>query len=166
MRRQPLVDDPRPRQPTISFSELVREMVEADYTSAKRDSPVKSWQVSRRAIAMSSAPDKPGQSSVMHPIVESKRQEVAAVCRSFGVRRLEVFGSAARADFDQSRSDIDLLVEPAARPDTRGPGPFFGLEDALERLFARHVDLVQASAVRNHYVHADIDRHRRLLNAT
>ena len=31
--------------------------------------------------------------------------------RLYGVRRLDVFGSAARDDFDQLSSDIDLLVE-------------------------------------------------------
>ncbi len=102
----------------------------------------------------------------MHAAVESKREELAALCRQFGVKRLEVFGSAARNDFDESRSDIDLLVEFAERPDTRGLGPFFSLKDALERLFARPVDLVEASAVRNPYIRADIDRHRQLLYAT
>ena len=44
------------------------------------------------------------------------REELAQIVRRFGVRRLEVFGSAAReADFDAARSDIDFLVEFGAR---------------------------------------------------
>ena len=99
----------------------------------------------------------------MHPIIEAKRQEVAELCRRSGVSRLEVFGSAARDDFDEARSDIDFLVEFVPRPDTRGLAPYFNLKHALERLFAREVDLVEAGSVRNPYVRADIDRHRQVL---
>jgi len=99
----------------------------------------------------------------MHPIVESKRAQLADLCRSSGVRRLEVFGSAARDDFDEARSDIDLLVEFLPGPDNRGLAPYFNLKHALERLFARDVDLVEAGSVRNPYVRADIDRHRQVL---
>ena len=99
----------------------------------------------------------------MHPAVESKRDEVAALCRRFGVKRLEVFGSAARDDFDESTSDVDLLVEFAELPMTGGLATYFDLKDALEHLFLRDVDLVEADAVRNPYVRADIDRHKQLL---
>jgi predicted nucleotidyltransferase len=43
----------------------------------------------------------------MQPIVANKLPEVAELCRRFHVRRLELFGSAATADFDPERSDID-----------------------------------------------------------
>ncbi|TWF81574.1 hypothetical protein FHX44_117519 [Pseudonocardia hierapolitana] len=43
----------------------------------------------------------------MHPIVESKRAEIAALCRELGVRRLDVFGSAVSDDFDVERSDAE-----------------------------------------------------------
>jgi hypothetical protein len=34
--------------------------------------------------------------STMHPLIAQKRSEIARVCRDHHVRRLEVFGSAAR----------------------------------------------------------------------
>jgi uncharacterized protein len=41
----------------------------------------------------------------MHTAVSAKREELAELCRRFRVRRLEVFGSAAREqDFDPQRS--------------------------------------------------------------
>ena len=40
-----------------------------------------------------------------------RRDELRAVCRRFHVRRLDLFGSAARGDFDPQRSDVDFLVE-------------------------------------------------------
>jgi hypothetical protein len=100
----------------------------------------------------------------MHPIIESSRQKLADLCRQRGVRRLEVFGSAARADFDEARSDIDFLVDLGA--DTADISPldaYFGLKDDLESLFGRPVDLVSIGSVRNPYVSASIERDRRLL---
>jgi predicted nucleotidyltransferase len=43
--------------------------------------------------------------------IESHREELRALCRRFHVRRLDLFGSAARGDLDPTRSDFDFLVE-------------------------------------------------------
>ena len=48
----------------------------------------------------------------MHSLIEEKRADIAALSRSYRVRHLEVFGSAARGeDFDAGSSDADFLVE-------------------------------------------------------
>ena len=53
----------------------------------------------------------------MHPLIAGKLPEIARICEDFHVRRLELFGSAARAaDFDPAHSDADFLVE--YQPDT------------------------------------------------
>jgi len=83
----------------------------------------------------------------VHPEILRHQDAIAALCRRFGVRRLEVFGSAARGeDFDPARSDVDLLVEftPEARFDFAG---FADLKDALEALFGREVDLIDRPAI-------------------
>jgi uncharacterized protein len=80
----------------------------------------------------------------MHPVVRDKSAELAALCRRFGVSRLDVFGSAARvSDFDAARSDIDLLVE----FDRADLARFLDFRDALEALLARPVDLVDRQAI-------------------
>lgn len=63
------------------------------------------------------------------------RQEIA---HRFGVKRLGLFGSAAR---DQLRddSDVDVLVEFADQTTYDG---YFNLKDYLEGLLGRPVDLV------------------------
>jgi uncharacterized protein len=43
--------------------------------------------------------------------IQLRREELRALCRRFHVLRLDVFGSAARGDFDPERSDVDFLVE-------------------------------------------------------
>jgi predicted nucleotidyltransferase len=82
----------------------------------------------------------------MHADVSEKRNALAAICRRYGVARLEVFGSAARADdFDPARSDADFLVtfNPSVRNDL---GAFSDLKEALEKLLGRPVDLVEREA--------------------
>jgi hypothetical protein len=78
--------------------------------------------------------------------IASHREELAALCRRFHVRRLDVFGSAARAaDFDPACSDLDFLVEFAGEGDelTR----FVDFKEALEALLVRRVDLVDRKGV-------------------
>ncbi|HSO83048.1 nucleotidyltransferase family protein [Thiocapsa sp.] len=101
----------------------------------------------------------------MHPVIAAQRPAIANICRRYQVRRLEVFGSAARgADFDPESSDADFLVEFA--PDAQADlGGWFIVRTELERLLGRGVDLVEYPAVRNPYVRADIERTRELVYA-
>lgn len=43
--------------------------------------------------------------------IEQHRAELEALCRRFGVRRLDLFGSAASGELPAEDSDIDFLVE-------------------------------------------------------
>jgi hypothetical protein len=47
----------------------------------------------------------------MSPLIEDNLEEIGRLCRLHGVRKLEVFGSILRQDFDPQRSDVDVLVE-------------------------------------------------------
>ncbi|MDE0306365.1 MAG: nucleotidyltransferase domain-containing protein [Albidovulum sp.] len=76
----------------------------------------------------------------MNPQVSIPKTELAAFCRAHGIRRLAIFGSALRADFEV-KSDIDLLVEFNSG---RTPGllGIAGMEIELSTLFGgRKVDL-------------------------
>jgi predicted nucleotidyltransferase len=89
------------------------------------------------------------------------REELQALCRRFHVRRLDIFGSAARDDFDPMQSDLDFLVEfDYSEPDALSLKNFFGFKESLEALFGRSVDLVEPGAIRNPYVKANIERSR------
>ena len=101
----------------------------------------------------------------MHPAIAQHRSGISAICQRYGISRLEVFGSAARADdFDPATSDADFLVEFA--PDIQpGLQTFFGAKADLEKLLGRGVDLVEIGAVRNPYVLASINRNREAVYA-
>ena len=93
------------------------------------------------------------------------RTEISVICRRYRIRRLDVFGSAARIDdFDLTRSDVDFLVEFALDVGV-DLDTFFGAKADLEQLLGRDVDLVEAGAIRNPFVLADIDRSRELVYA-
>lgn len=91
--------------------------------------------------------------------------KLGEVCRSFHVRRLEMFGSALGEEFDPERSDLDFLVEFAPLPAGVYSDNYFGLLNALEGLFQRRVDLVVGSAIRNPYFREGIERNKALLYA-
>jgi predicted nucleotidyltransferase len=80
-------------------------------------------------------------------LVEEKMEDIRALCREFGVLRLELFGSAATGGYDHERSDLDFLVE---YPPGHDLGPWlarhFELKERLDNLFGRPVDLVMAGA--------------------
>jgi len=101
----------------------------------------------------------------MNPVVESRRAQVAELCRQRRVKRLELFGSAARDDFDEAHSDIDFLVELDNDPQVSPLDAYFGLKDALEAMFGRPVDLVSMGSIVNPYVMATIERDRQVVYA-
>ena len=83
----------------------------------------------------------------MHAEILRHRDTLAALCRQYGVARLDVFGSAARgADFDPARSDVDLLVEFA--PSTpRRLAALLDFEAEAGRVLARPVEVVDRRAI-------------------
>ncbi len=101
----------------------------------------------------------------MTNIIKQHRDEVAALCRRAGARRLDVFGSAARADFDPVTSDLDFLVEFDELPPTQYADAYFTLKVNLESLFGRPVDLVTESSLENPYFRDRIYAERELVYA-
>lgn len=101
----------------------------------------------------------------MNSIIALHRQALAKTCRRFHVARLEIFGSAAEGGFDEQRSDLDFLVEFGEVPHGERFDAFFGLQRALVELFGRHVDLVEAGALRNPYFIRRVNETRRVVYA-
>lgn len=93
-------------------------------------------------------------------LVESRTDQIRQLCERFGVRRLEVFGSAVNGDFDTTSSDLDFLVEFAPMSPRSHADSYFGLAAALRDLFRRDIDLVEIDGIANPYVRASIERSR------
>jgi predicted nucleotidyltransferase len=99
----------------------------------------------------------------MQPIVQQRLQTLRELCRKHRVERLDLFGSAARDDFDPETSDLDFLVEFEPMPPKEHAGSFFGLLADLEGLFCRRVDLLEREPIENPYLWQSIMRSRRAL---
>ena len=98
-------------------------------------------------------------------MIEASRSELIALCGRYGVRRLALFGSALRDDFDPGRSDLDLLVEFSPTSPQEHAEAYFGLLENLESLFGRRVDLLELGAVRNPYLRREIEEQQETLYA-
>lgn len=93
-------------------------------------------------------------------------EELTALCREYGVARLEIFGSAVSGEFNPATSDLDFLV-------TYPPGYDFGpwgarwqeLEERIAELYGRPVDFIFAQEFRNPYFASSVNESRRLVYA-
>jgi hypothetical protein len=80
-----------------------------------------------------------GAMSIAELPIPIDREKIAEFCRARGIRKLSLFGSVLRDDFDPARSDVDVLAEllPTARPGWE----FFGWHEDLALIIGRKVDL-------------------------
>lgn len=97
--------------------------------------------------------------------LQADPERIAVICREHHVRRLSMFGSAVRKDFDAAHSDIDVVVEFEDVPVLGYATNYFALEESLVRLFHRPVDLLTDGSIRNPFLRKAIDRDRVLLYA-
>jgi predicted nucleotidyltransferase len=81
--------------------------------------------------------------------LEVPKRRLEALCRRHGVKRLGVFGSAARRE-TTGASDIDLLVEFGNEAQT-SLFDMVRLQEELSRLFGRKVDLATPAILENPY---------------
>ena len=95
--------------------------------------------------------------------IEAHREQLAHLCRAYGVARLDVFGSAAKGTFKPDSSDLDFIAQ---FEDTRAPDyaeRFLHFAEALESLFGRPVDLLTERMIRNPYFREDVEQTRQVV---
>jgi len=94
--------------------------------------------------------------------IQAHEAELHALCRQYGVERLDLFGSATSEAFDAASSDLDFIVRFA---DT-SPGyadRYLDFAEALEELFEREVDLVTERSISNPYFRKSVDATREVV---
>ncbi len=96
----------------------------------------------------------------MNTILKQHAEAIKALCQRLGVKRLELFGSAAAGPFEAGRSDYDFLVE--LDPTSLGSRAqrLIDLAEALEKLLGARVDLVNPKYIRNPFFAAEVQRTR------
>jgi predicted nucleotidyltransferase len=99
----------------------------------------------------------------MSIFIDDKLQDIAAICKRYGIQRLFVFGSALREDFNPGESDIDLLAEFGPLDITRRFHVFLDAREAFKTIFKADVDLVMEGAVKNQIIANEINRTKKLV---
>ena len=96
----------------------------------------------------------------MIPVIDEQADELKRLCVQFGVQRLDLFGSVSTGRYDPEESDLDFLVEFQPTALSAYADAYFGLLEALGRLFGRPVDLVVESAISNPYFLKSVEQTR------
>ena len=94
----------------------------------------------------------------MQPFILAQRERIAELCRAHHVRRLSIFGSAVRDDFDPNRSDVDVRVEFAPEALDDYVHHVHSMHDSLVELLGRNVDMLTAAAIPNRYFRHELER--------
>lgn len=101
--------------------------------------------------------------TIMSPKIHIDREKIAAFCRKWKVTEFSLFGSVLREDF-RSDSDVDVLVS-----FEQGAGwslfDIVEMQDELQTIMGRDVDLVEKGAVRNPFRRHSIMTNREVLYA-
>lgn len=97
-------------------------------------------------------------------LIEHNLQNIIALCRKHKVCSLAVFGSILTDKFNEE-SDVDLLVdfEPTDPDEFDYVSNFFNLQDSLETLLKRKVDLVIGKGLRNKYFINNLNRTKQII---
>ena len=101
----------------------------------------------------------------MTTILEEKARELEDISHRRLVQRLSLFGSATGNSFDPAASDLDFLVQLPTLSPSQHADCYFGLQEDLERLFGRPVDLVEPGTIRNPYFRQAVEQSQELIYA-
>ena len=93
----------------------------------------------------------------MQAFISAQREEIAELCRTHHVRRLSVFGSAVRDDFDPAASDVDIIVEFEDFPIEQYTDNKWALHDELAAKFDRKVDLLTWKSLTNPVIRREVE---------
>ncbi len=103
----------------------------------------------------------------MRPEIAPKMNDITELCLKYQIRRLEVFGSAAREyDFKPENSDFDFIVDDIPLD---GPGTLkrvMGFRRELASVIGRRINVMDQGAKLNRYFMASVNRDRKTVYAT
>ena len=94
----------------------------------------------------------------MIPEIDQQQTNLAALCRRYGVRQLQLFGSAATGAFVPATSDLDFIAEFADTQAADYADRYLDFAEDLEKLFKRRVDVLTKRAIRNKFFRAEVER--------
>ncbi|HVX25503.1 MAG TPA: nucleotidyltransferase domain-containing protein [Parafilimonas sp.] len=105
----------------------------------------------------------------MIELIQNNINAIADACKKHHVKKLFVFGSAARNNDFTSKSDIDVLVNFETLPLETNEQVFYvvenrdKLQEQLKNIFNREIDLIEEEKISNKYLRYFINKEKKLL---
>ncbi|MEZ4526092.1 MAG: nucleotidyltransferase domain-containing protein [Desulfobacterales bacterium] len=91
------------------------------------------------------------------------QNKVADLCKTLGVKKLYIFGSAVRDDFKDT-SDIDFLL--SFNEGSNQFKRYFKLKNGLENIFKRECDILMEDGIKNPLLKKYINQERKVYYET
>ena len=91
-------------------------------------------------------------------VLAENKSAIEALCHTYGVKRLRLFGSALREDWDPANSDFDFLAEFGPPVGMSAFDRYMGFVFDLEALLERKVDVVDWNAATNPFFKRNAER--------
>lgn len=95
--------------------------------------------------------------------IENKIEKLISLCNKYKVKKIFVFGSIAKGNFNPKTSDVDLIIEIEDLPPSEKGELIMKLWSELEALFARKVDLLTNLNIKNPYLRNEIENSKYLI---
>lgn len=95
----------------------------------------------------------------MIALLQDNQRAISDLCRQYGIRKLDVFGSAATGAFDPETSDIDFLVDLGEYAHGTAVR-YLDLIADLEDLLGYSVHMVTQPSIRNPYFRRAVEAQR------
>jgi predicted nucleotidyltransferase len=99
----------------------------------------------------------------MNAILEARKPQIAELCRSYRVERLDLFGSAATGEFDEMPGDYDFIVRFENSVEPGVAHRYLELAERLEAILEHPVDLLTDRAFRNPYFAQSVQETRTIV---
>ena len=96
--------------------------------------------------------------------IDSYMNDLRQLCIKNKVKSLYVFGSVLTSRFSND-SDIDMIVDIDTSDPLEYADYYFDLKFALQDLLNRPIDLLENKAIRNNYLHQEINNTKQLIYA-
>ncbi|MBP9688614.1 MAG: nucleotidyltransferase domain-containing protein [Bacteroidia bacterium] len=99
-------------------------------------------------------------------LIQKYQTEIADLCRKHKVKELYAFGSVLDKSRFNEDSDVDLLVKFNSDVDILDYADlFFGLNEDLEGIFKRKVDLYTLNPIENRFLRENIESTKQIVYA-
>ncbi|WP_353168474.1 nucleotidyltransferase domain-containing protein [Flavobacterium sp.] len=96
---------------------------------------------------------------------ENIKEKLIALCVKHNVKLLFAFGSVLRDDFNNSKSDVDLIVDIDFENPVEKGEHLMQLWSELELLFHKKVDLLSSNSIKNPILKSEIEKSKKLIYA-